>query len=85
MILFQEIGHLGKVVTVLDSGDIRVLYCGDKTFIINQQALTKVSVRVLISCTVLIANASKMSTVLRMSYAHNNYRGMSSCTPVAVY
>ena len=43
MIHIQEIGHLGQVVSVLDSGDIRVLYCGDKTFIINPHALTKVS------------------------------------------
>jgi hypothetical protein len=40
---FQVIGHLGQVVSLLDSGDVRVLYCGDTIFIINQQALTKVS------------------------------------------
>lgn len=40
----EVIGHLGQVVSLLDSGDVRVLYCGDTIFIINQQALTKVDV-----------------------------------------
>ena len=42
-ILLQYIGRVGVVNTVQDSGDVIVRYSNNKIFLINQLALTKVS------------------------------------------
>lgn len=47
-ILLQYIGRVGVVNTVQDSGDIIVRYSNNKIFLINQFALTKVLINIII-------------------------------------